>query len=239
MARPRPIGDLLTFGGRAPRAVGGLIAALLGASLVAALSGLELWLVLRPAALVQGEVWRLVTWTFVDRDPLSLAFAALMLFFFGRDLAGAWGERRLVVTFLVLGAASGLASCAPALWFSGLEGVVWAGSWAVISGLVVAWGLLFPERQIVFWFVVPVSGRGLVWLTVGFTVLYGAFRGAARVLPELAAEVLMFLWFRGVSPRGAWQSFRIWLGEQRMRRRARHLKVVRKNGKGDPPRWLN
>lgn len=228
--------ELLTLGGRVPPAVGGLILALGGVSLAAHLAGLARWLVLLPAAVWEGEIWRLATWTLVEGDPLALLFAGLTLYWFGRDLAWAWGTRRLLLTWLGFGAASGLGVMLLGLALPLPGG---AGPWPVLSALLVAWGLLYPERQMSFWGVLPLTGRGLVWITIGGTVFFGAFYGMRSMVPHLVAEGLMLLWFRGLSPRGAWQSLRIWLGERRMRRRARHLRVVKKNGKGDPPQWLN
>jgi membrane associated rhomboid family serine protease len=239
MRRGFPLDALLTFGGRAPPAVGGLIAALLLASLAGRLTGLGGLAVLVPALVLEGQAWRLVTWPFVDGDPVSLLFGALTLYWFGRDLAWAWGPRRLVTTWIVLGAASGAVPVLLALLFPGLGGAVFAGPWAVLSGLLVAWGLLNPERQILLMLALPVSGRALVWLTLAGTAFFAAFGEVRAYLPHLAAEAAMLLWARGFSPRGAWQSLRIRLGQWRMRRRARKLRLVRKDGKGEPPRWLN
>jgi len=232
------LADLFTLGGRVPPAVGGLIAALLGVSLASHLGGFAGSLVLSGPAVLDGEVWRLATWTLVDGNPLSLLMAGLTLYWFGRDLAGAWGPRRLLLTWLLLGGAVGL--LATGLWLvapaaSGAH----AGPWAVLSGLVVAWGLLFPDRQILFNFLFPMSGRTLAWATVGLTLFFAVFEGFRAHLPHFAAQALVFLWFRGFSARGAWQSFRIWQGQRRMRRRAAHLRVMGKDGKNDPPRWLN
>lgn len=234
--RPGRSGELLTLGGRVPPSVGGLILGLVGVSLAAHLTRTVALGVLAPQAVLEGEVWRLVTWTLLESSPISLLFAALTLYWFGRDLAWAWGSRRLLLTWAGFGAASGLAVVLLSLLLP-MPGA--AGPWAVISSLMVAWGLLYPERQMSIWGVLPLSGAQLVWVTIGGTLFFGAFYGMRSMAPHLAAEGLMLLWFRGLSPRGAWQSFRMWLGQRRMRRRAQHLRVVKKNGKGDPPQWLN
>ncbi len=239
MRRGSSVAGLLTFGGRMPPAVGGLVVALVGASLAGRLSGLGGAALLVPDLVLGGQAWRLVTWSFVERDPVSLLFGGLTLYWFGRDLAWAWGARRLVVTWLVLGAAAGAVPVLASLVLPGLGAAAWAGPWAVLSGLLVAWGLLHPDRQILLNFLLPVSGRGLAWLTVGMTVLFAIFGGFAAYLPHLAAEGMMAAWARGLSPRGAWQGFRIRMGQRRMRRRARHLQVVKRGGKDEPPRWLN
>jgi membrane associated rhomboid family serine protease len=230
--------DWLTFGGRVPAVVGGLIAALVLVSLVATLGGFGSLLVLFGPAVLEGQVWRLVTWTLLEGNPLSLLFAGLTLYWFGRDLAWAWGPRRLLTTWLVLGAAVGALMCGLSQLQAGAADL-YAGPWPVLSGLVVAWGLLFPERQILFNFLFPMSGRTLAWATVGLTVFFAAFEGLRAHLPHFAAQALVLLWFRGLSVRGAWQSLRIWLGQRRMRRRAAHLRVMGKDRKNDPPRWMN
>ncbi len=236
----RSAGDLLTLGGRVPPALGGLILGLVGASLVAQFArSLWTWGALVPGAVLEGQVWRLLSWTFLSDSPIGLLFTALMLFWFGRDLAWAWGSRRLLLSWLGFGAASGAVVVLASLLFPRLGAAAFAGPSAPMAALVVAWGLLYPERQLSFWGVVPLTGAMLVWITIGGTVFFAAFYGLIAMLPDLAAEGLMLLWFRGLSLRGAWQSFRIWLGSWRMRRRAKHLRVVKKNGKGEPPQWLN
>jgi hypothetical protein len=112
----------------------------------------------------------------------------------------------------------------------------WTGSWPVISALIVAWAMIFPERQLLFMLALPVSGRALLWLTLGGTLLYGVFGRLEYYVPHLSAQLLMIAYARGWSLRGFWQSMRIKQYERRARRRASHLKVVKKQ---DPPRWLN
>jgi membrane associated rhomboid family serine protease len=241
MARGR-LGEILTFGRRLPAAVGGLLAALALLSLANALAGpgggIGGLAALRPAEVAEGELWRLVTWTLVETDALGLIFGGVVLWWLGRDLARAWGARRFLVTWFGFSAASGVGAALLALLFPSRLGAVWLGPWAVLDALVMAWGLLYPERRILFYFALPVSGRQLVWITPAGTLLLAAFSGLRAFVPHLVAQVLVVLWFRGLSPRGAWQRLRIWMGERRMRRRASHLKVVRKNGE-EPPRWLN
>src|SRR3990170_8385570 len=108
MPRSRSVGQLsraLTFGGRVPPVVGLLISLLVVVSLTGALvPNLTNLAIFVPALVTRGELWRLVTWPFVETHPLSLVFGALILWWLGRDLALAWGERRFLVLFLGLAA---------------------------------------------------------------------------------------------------------------------------------------
>ena len=239
MRPARSISDVFTFGGRVPPTVGGLISAIVLASLIGALGrgyGLVSAAALVPGEVWSGQVWRLVTWVFFEGDPLSLLFGGLTLYWFGRDLCFAWGARRFLVTFFGIAIASAVVTCVLGRFWPVLLGTVWTGSWAVISALIVAWAMIFPERQILFMMALPISGRALLWLTLGGTLLYAVFGSLHYYVPHLAAQGLMIAYARGWSLRGLWQSMRIKSYERRARRRASHLKVVKKE---DPPRWMN
>ena len=70
MRAARSIGEMFTFGGRVPPTVGGLISAIVVASLVGALGrgfGFLEEAALVPIAVWQGQVWRLVTWVFFEQ----------------------------------------------------------------------------------------------------------------------------------------------------------------------------
>ena len=56
--------------------------------------------------MLQGEVWRLVTWVLFELDPLGLIFAALALFWFGGELVRVWGPGRFLLTYFAIAAAS-------------------------------------------------------------------------------------------------------------------------------------
>ena len=241
MRSNRSLADLFTFGGRIPVTVGALIVAIVGASLIGALGrgyGFLYGAALIPELVWRGQLWRLVTWVFFETDPLSLLFGALTLYWFGRDLCHAWGARRFLTTFfgIAVAAAAVTSLVARFAWPPLMTGMPWTGSWPVITALIVAWAMIFPERQILFMMALPMSGRALLWVTLGGTLLYAVFGGIGAYVPHIAAQLLMLVYVRGWSLRGFWQSIRIKGYERRARRRASHLKVVRKQ---DPPRWMN
>ena len=167
--------------------------------------------------------------------PLNLLFVGLTLYWLGRDLCYAWGPRRFLLTFMGIAVAASVVTCLLAMAWQPLMRGVWTGSWPATTALVVAWAMIFPERQILFMLALPVSGRALLWLTLGGTLLYAVFGHLHAYVPHLTAQLLMIAYARGWSLRGFWQSLRIKQYERRARRRASHLKVVKK----DPPRWMN
>ncbi len=159
------------------------------------------------------------------------------------------GERRFLNRLLGLTLGAGVLSLAAA-WLLRVEAFAYLGIWPLVDGLVLLWALRYPDRQLLFFFVLPVSGRTLALITVGVTALYalwgtarGGVTGFVQYAPAFAA--LLIAWLiaggRSVMPiRRLKYQLRDWWLEQKLRRRTRHLKVVRKNGGGgEPPTWLN
>jgi len=235
---PGRAGNPLSFGGRVPASVGGLIVATVVTSLVAAVGGrsglgLHQLLLLDTGAVWRGEAWRLVTWVLVEDDPLNLLFGGLVLYWFGRDLVDAWGERRFLVTYFAVPAVAGILASLLALAWPGLDAYRFAGFWVALDALVVAWGLNHPFRQILLFFAIPVSGKALVWITVGGTALFALFTGVGAFVPHLLAEGIAWMHVSGKGP-GQWLR-RLRLPRRKRRGRFEVIHVDR-----DPDRrWLN
>ncbi len=234
----RRAGNPFAFGGRVPAVVGGLIVATVGVSLAGAVAEqlgfpLRSLLVLQPAAVWGGEVWRLVTWVLVEDNPLNLLFGGMVLFWFGRDLVDAWGERRFLATYFAVPAVAAALSSLLALAWPRLAASSFAGFWVALDALVIAWGLSFPFRQILLFFALPVSGQALVWVTLGGTVLFALFTGVGAFVPHLLAEGAAWLHVSGNGP-GRWLR-RIRLPRRKKRGRFEVIHVDR-----DPDRrWIN
>jgi membrane associated rhomboid family serine protease len=234
----RGAGNPLAFGGRVPPAVGGLLVATVLVSLVAAVGaqlgqGMRALLLLQPAAVWEGEVWRLVTWVLVEESPLNLLFGGLVLYWFGRDLVDAWGARRFLATWFGIPAAAAVLTCLVGLAWPRVQGGWFGGFWVALNVLVICWGLAYPFRQILLYFALPVSGQALVWITVGGTVLFALFSSVAAFVPHLLAEGLAWLHASGKGP-GSWLRNVRW---PRRRKRGR-FEVVHVDRDPDR-RWLN
>lgn len=240
--RARALNGSFNFmGGRFPVAVGLLIGLTLGASILGAV-GLPLreWGALFPVLVWQGQVWRLLTWVFFELDPVSLIFACLMLGWFGRDLCHAWGARRFLAVYLGFAAAAAGATCLIArLVWPGLMARAYLSSWPLAEAMIIAWAVLFPYRRIFVYFLFPLGGRNLIYLTIGGTVLYALFHGPAAFVPHFVAEGLMLIYVREPSIYGFWLRLRLGALQWSPRRRSSHLRPVDRFDPEDRPRWLH
>ncbi len=166
-----------------------LIAATLAMSLVAAIdarAGGELYhhLALLPEAVWRGQVWRLVTWAFIQGGPLSLIFACVVLYVFGSDLLISWGPSRylryLAGIVLIAGIGTSLiALVLPAAW-----DLLHLGGMVIGDALVIAWARRFPDRPVSIYFLLLLRGRALVSVIVAITLLFAVFHGIAWMLPD-------------------------------------------------------
>jgi membrane associated rhomboid family serine protease len=237
-------GNFYVLGGRVPVVVALLGGLTLGGSILGAVSlrnGLPLlgMTALSPERVGAGEVWRLLTWVFFERDPLNLIFACLGLWWFGRDLAGAWGPVRFLAVYLGLAVATGGATCLLAELLSpGLAGLVAVGPWAPVTALIVAWALLYPHQDVLVWFVLPLHGRNLIYATIGGTVLFALLGGVEHYVPHFIAQGLMMVYVRQ-SLRRLWLRFRLALQQRSARRRSPYIRPVDRSDKSEPPRWLH
>jgi membrane associated rhomboid family serine protease len=207
---------------RMPAVIAALIAATAVVSIAAAIGarngapGLVGEGLLVVAAVWQGQLWRLVTWVLFEMDALPLVFACLTLYWFGSDLARAWGGGRFAAAYFGIAAGAAVATCLVGLGWPAVAFIPHGGSWPVLDALVVAWGLLYPQRPLRLYGVVGLTGRQLVWITLAGTVLYALFRGLAGYVPHLAAEGLIFLWLgpmrrlRGARLRQRQESAKAW-----------------------------
>ncbi len=235
-----------TFGGRVPAVVGmllalELVASVLGWSNRALLNAA----VLAPVAINRGQVWRLVTWPFFQNDPFTLLFAGFMLWWLGQQLSHVWGEQRLLGRFFLFAIGAGLGTTALAFVWEPASWVAHAGMWPVVNALLVAWAMLFPDRQVNIWGVLPLTGRVVALLVVFGTVLFSLYAlkdglgGFVQFLPHMFALAVAWVQARGLGPRRAWTEARFWWLEREQRRKARRFKVVKKDGSGERPRWMN
>jgi membrane associated rhomboid family serine protease len=237
-----------SFGGRLPWAVGLVLTVTVALSLVVALSdrhagGIFDVVSLVPAQVLHGQVWRLATWAFVEPSPLSLIFACLMLYWFGRDLAQEMGSGRWLLLFGVVGLVSAAATCLVALFDTPVLDQTYLGGWALSCAMIVAWGLWFPHRVVRIYFVLPITGYWLAWLTVALTVIFAVYAGWQSYLPEIFAEASILAWLyrrvfasrlKGVQ-RDLDDRRRRAERAARVRKGAAHLRVVESLDEDDAP----
>jgi membrane associated rhomboid family serine protease len=249
MPRRAPLTDRLTFGGRLPWAIGLLLVLTVGPSLLAAFGDrhaapLSELASLRPADVWHGQLWRLVTWPFIQPGPFGLLWACIFLYWFGRDLAQEWGSRRFLAVFGAIAVVAAAGTSLVALIDPAVLDHAYLGGYAIECGMIVAWGLWFPDQVVRIYFIIPVRGYAIAWLTIAITVVIAFYSGWEGVLPELVTEGSTLAWLFRRSILARWRravgGFETRRRDTRRRKRAQaasvaYLKVIESEDDDDPP----
>lgn len=180
-------------------------------------------------AFAHGQLWRVLTSGLLTSPERysHLIFTLLGFYFLAPDLERRWGDARML-RFLAFAVVFGnllafafdrfTPDAASGLFHPG--GVFGAG--AALAAIGVAWSRANADRTVNVLFIIPVRGRHLLWVVVGFCVLDLIY---PRGVPEGAIApfggVLTGLLLSGnPSPlRAAWLHLKLAL----LRRRATHL----------------
>ena len=178
----------------------------------------------------RGQVWRLVTYMFMHSKIflLHLLFNMLALWMFGSELEQRWGTRRFVKLYFLFGIGSGLFS-ALYLMDPYLRSRSVVGASGAIMGLLTAYAVYYPNREILLFFILPVRA----WMLVAGYAVYSLFfafsqgsgvaelihfGGIAVAFGYLKGWPLLEEWYRGVQE----------AGEERRRRAAAEQQISRK-----------
>lgn len=122
---------------------------------------------------LNGQLWRLLTYMFMHDtvSPLHILFNMMVLWMFGVELENLWGTRRFSLFYILCGVGSGLFSII-SIFTSAIYAPVIGASGAVL-GVITAFALFYPDRQIMLFFVLPVNIRIFV-LGYALYSVYGA-----------------------------------------------------------------
>ncbi|WP_353070278.1 rhomboid family intramembrane serine protease [Tunturibacter empetritectus] len=120
--------------------------------------------ILEPLAVLHGEIWQLLTYSFVEQGILGILFGMLTLWFTGSLLEPSFGGRWLAELYLT--SVIGGAILASAISFTHVLGlrpdIVAAGAWSGIFGLMVAIAMIFGDQEFLLWFVLRIKAKYMV-----------------------------------------------------------------------------
>ncbi len=153
-------------------------------------------------AALRGQVWRLITYSFLHSTgtPYHILFNMLFLWWFGSDVEDLYGPREFLAFYLVSAALGGVAfvltNLTPPL--PGDPVPVCFGASGAVTTVLVLCALHYPTRIILLFFILPVP----IWLFVIFMVaqdMFGFLGGTAgniAVQVHLAGALFGFLYYK-------------------------------------------
>jgi len=103
-------------------------------------------------ALPEFKIYQLVTYIFLHGGFFHIFINLFVLYIFGRELEQRWGSGKFLTYYFVSGIGAGLITAL----FSNYPVV---GASGAIYGLLLAYGVLFPNRMLLLWFIIPVKAK--------------------------------------------------------------------------------
>src|SRR5215208_2382904 len=165
---PSPYAASFSFGpGRISTAIKALIAANVALFVASVFLPLVDRLGLVPREVLEHfAVWRLATYMFLHGGVFHILFNMLALWMFGAELERLWGTRYFLKYYFVTGIGAGALTVAFSLLPFGFAQQLYAsdviGASGAIYGLLLAYGMYFPDRPIYMYFVFPIPAKVFV-----------------------------------------------------------------------------
>jgi membrane associated rhomboid family serine protease len=151
-----------------------------------------------PNDVVHGQIWQLVTYLFLHSlgGPGHILFNMLGLWMFGAPIEQTWGTRRFVQYYFLCGIGAGICVVIANLLF-GNPYVAVLGASGAIYGLLLAFGMLFPDQEILVAFLFPMKAKYMVMLFGGIAFVFSFQRGSTvSNLAHLGGMVFGYIYIK-------------------------------------------
>ncbi len=111
-------------------------------------------------------VWQLVTYMFFHAlSPFHIFFNLIMLWFIGSDLEKHWGPKFFLIYFFTTGVGAAIIYCLSVAIYAAITGaqgplvIPVMGASGAIFGLMVAYGIIFSERVVYIFGILPLKAK--------------------------------------------------------------------------------
>lgn len=139
-------------------------------------------------------IWQPITYMFMHGGVWHVAINMFILWMFGSELEAIWGKTEFLKYYFVTGIGAGL------VWLlfniGGLNAILIGASGAVY-GILMAYGLMFPNRTVYVYFLFPVKVKWFV-LFIGALAFFSSMGTGSNIshLTHLSGMLIGYLYLR-------------------------------------------
>jgi membrane associated rhomboid family serine protease len=110
--------------------------------------------------------WQMVSYSFLHGGFGHLFFNMFALWMFGVQVENSWGSRRFAIFYFVCVIGAALAQ----LVVASMDSVIYptVGASGGVFGILLAFGMMFPNQPIYIYFLFPIKAK---WLVIGYGVI--------------------------------------------------------------------
>lgn len=196
------------------------------------------------AVLTLPAVWQLVTYMFLH-DPRGFShilFNMLALWMIGSELERGWGTRLLLKYYFLCGIGAGVCVVVANALVGNLDSRT-IGSSGAVYGLLLAYGVLYPDRTLLFSFLFPIKAKYFVMIlgAIAFLGSFGASGGTVSHVAHLGGMVIGLVYLKwprkGATISGVLsRHYHSW---RRQRAKRKFEVYMRRRDSNGPDRWTN
>jgi membrane associated rhomboid family serine protease len=173
--------------------------------------------------------WQLITYQFMHANLTHLIYNMFALWMFGMEVEHVWGSRRFLAFYLTCGAVAGLSQLvfAPLLEPTSVVspgglGIPTVGASGAVFAVLVAFAMLFPDRYIFLYFLLPIKAKYFIVGMIALGILSVGDQSAVANLAHLGGAAAGFVYvfytarrypFQGLIDKVGW-----WINARRFRR---------------------
>lgn len=161
---------------------------------------------LQPQAVFEGfALWQPITYMFLhDIGGVGhILINMLSLWMFGTELERTWGTRFFTKYYFVTGIGAAVTSLILSLFIDSIYYTVTVGASGAIYGLLLGYGMYFPNRPIYLYFVFPIPAKYFVMIVgaIAFLSALGGPGGGVAHTAHLGGLVVGYLYLKGLKAR--------------------------------------
>jgi membrane associated rhomboid family serine protease len=146
--------------------------------------------------LFRGLIFQLLTYPFVEVDILQVFFNCLIVWMIGSELEQKWGPkiylRFLLLTVIGVGLVFSIINL---LFFFGTPNYFASlhGLSGINFALLIAYSMLYPDRQMAFMMVFPMQAKTFCWILLAMEVYFAVISSIRNSWAHLLAMGIAFL----------------------------------------------
>lgn len=158
---------------------------------------------LSPQSVIEGfALWQPFTYMFLHSTSGvgHILINMLALWMFGTELERTWGTRFFTKYYLICGVGAAATSLLLSLFMKDIYYSVTVGASGAIYGLLLGYGMYFPNRPIYLYFIFPIPARIFVMIVgaIAFFSALGGPGGGVAHSAHLGGLVVGYLYLKGL-----------------------------------------
>ena len=185
-------------------------------------------------------IWQLVTYLFLHGGWFHIIFNMFALWMFGSDLESKWGGKKFLFYYFLTGVGAGILDVTLNTLFRPEMPSATIGCSGAVYGLLLAYGMLFPERLIYLYMIIPIKAKWFVVImgAIEFVSSFGGPGSGVSHFAHLGGMLFGYIYLRGWSLPYRWQlQYHEWRRAQLRKKFEVYMRDQEK--KDHHGRWVN